>query len=1233
MYKSTLLLFALVMTSLVFGQTTYYVESTTDNPADNLSFRYQINQANVNPGHDTIRFGAGSATDSIFFDSTIVITEGVTIIGRGQDTTFLVGRDPLTGSGIIQIYNSTPGNFRFFQFHMISASQDSCFGIAQDLGTTGDTLLFERVEFTRLQFAVFIDAAQNTVILNDFCKFSNNLYALNCQVNLEYLKVNECLFTGQRGAGAYIQSNYFEVTNNIFENQAANPGMASVVIVDPVSPGGISRFVNNTVQDGNEVGLLLYDANSNMSNIAIHNNIIYGNSYDFRQDNNTGSALYSKNIIGTTDPSSQTFPIFYSNADPMLSISELTSASITAIDSADATYAPLTDYFGLGIVGSGRDIGAIEYLSPCSLLSANFSVTDATCYSAGTGAITTSVSGGTAPYTYQWSNSGAFNETTQDLSNIWAGDYFIYIQDNAGCNFYDTVTVGQATQIVIDSASIVITPTGCGNSDGAISGLSVSGGNPPYSYNWFNGGPSLTSTIDISGVPAGTGYLFRVIDANSCPVFSNLFTIPSNDSLISLNLNTANANCNASFSGSAYVNPSGGASPYSYTWSNGATSDSIINLSAGNYWVFVNDANGCQSQAEYFTIQDSSAIQIATAVTPATCGSNDGSIVSTVLGGTLPYFYSWSQAGLSGSSVQNLYTGYYQLTITDANGCSNFTNVFVPASGISISASSTSPSCDGSNDGAIDITVNPAGSYTYLWSNGATTEDASNLYEGFYTVTVSNGSCSFTDSFSIDAPDALQIIHTTSNATGCTSADGMIAVTAFGGSPAYSYELFDENSSLGAGPTFANLVPGPYMAVAVDANGCSDTATISLSGISGGATPLTAGVTNITPSACLSSNPADPGNGSALVTANGGTAPYAYYWTKYWNQSGSGLGSGTVFSTTNQPINLSSGAYVVEVRDANNCSIYVNTTIPGANLAPQEICMVTVQQDFNNNQQNVVVWEKNAGLGIDYYEIWRMEANGMWQYRDSVQFASLSQYVDYGTDPNATYYTYQLRTVDQCGNQSVYTANHATIQLSLDTLNMTPATGPNNTDGSITMQWNQYGGSLSLTEYGVRRIIVESGVTVADAIIATVPFLANNPVYNYTDNTMPGDNGQRSVFYQIQAVFPSSCLATKAQDYNGTRSNRSAGIFNGGYPASLDESDLNYFAVYPNPSNGKFTIETSQAGGTITVIDLFGKIVKELEMNQVKIKVDLSELNNGTYFIRYNGNQVLETKKVIILNN
>jgi hypothetical protein len=190
-------------------------------------------------------------------------------------------------------------------------------------------------------------------------------------------------------------------------------------------------------------------------------------------------------------------------------------------------------------------------------------ITNTTC-TASIGAINLTVSGGTSPYTYLWSNGA----TTEDLSGVAAGTYTVTITDANGCTINMPFTVG--TNDVTIAAIPVITNTTCTASIGAIN-LTVSGGTSPYTYLWSNG----ATTEDLSGVAAGT-YIVTITDANGCTI-NMPFTVGTNDVTIAAIPVITNTTCTASI-GAINLTVSGGTSPYTYLWSNGATTEDLVAL-------------------------------------------------------------------------------------------------------------------------------------------------------------------------------------------------------------------------------------------------------------------------------------------------------------------------------------------------------------------------------------------------------------------------------------------------------------------------------------------------------------------------------------------------------------------------------------------------------------------------------------------------------------------------------
>jgi hypothetical protein len=228
-----------------------------------------------------------------------------------------------------------------------------------------------------------------------------------------------------------------------------------------------------------------------------------------------------------------------------------------------------------------------------------------------------------------------------------------------------------------------------------------------------------------------------------------------------------NLNCNGDTSGAATVSASGGTSPYTYSWSNAATTAGISSVGAGTYTVTVADASGSTATASATITQPSAVVATSTSVTDVSCnGGSDGSITLSGTGGSSPYTYAWTN-GTTTASNSNLTAGIYTVTITDANGCTGTSSSTVTEpNAILISLSSTNESCTG-NDGTVTASASGGSNpYTYNWSNAATTANITNLSAGTYTVTVADANgCSDVSSVSISkdacAGDSLDLTLTT----------------------------------------------------------------------------------------------------------------------------------------------------------------------------------------------------------------------------------------------------------------------------------------------------------------------------------------------------------------------------------------------------------------------------------------------------------------------------------------
>ncbi|MFN5182398.1 MAG: T9SS type A sorting domain-containing protein [Bacteroidota bacterium] len=306
-----------------------------------------------------------------------------------------------------------------------------------------------------------------------------------------------------------------------------------------------------------------------------------------------------------------------------------------------------------------------------------------------------------------------------------------------------TFSVTQFPPLVTPTA----TPTApsCGASNGSIT-ATITGGQTPYNVNWSNGDFGLTA----DSLTAGQ-YVVQVTDAIGCYASLTVNLNPSNGPVITSG-GAINVTCNGGNNGSIALNISGGTN---ILWSNGATTPFISNLSAGVYDLVLSDPTGCVVNASY-TVTEPDPIVISFSNTPANCGNSDGNISATVTGGNSPYNYLWSaNAGSQSSSTAvNLASGFYTLTVTDANNCSFTSSVILPTDsfGPGLNLSSTaSGGCGNNANGSIDLTVTGNSiPYLFQWSNGAITEDLSNLSPGTYSVLVTgNDGCSNLDTVSV----------------------------------------------------------------------------------------------------------------------------------------------------------------------------------------------------------------------------------------------------------------------------------------------------------------------------------------------------------------------------------------------------------------------------------------------------------------------------------------------------
>lgn len=363
-------------------------------------------------------------------------------------------------------------------------------------------------------------------------------------------------------------------------------------------------------------------------------------------------------------------------------------------------------------------------------------VTQPLCNGGNDGAIDLSVTGGNPAYSYLWSNGA----TTQDISALTAGTYSVTVTDQTPCTTSTSITVTEPTSI--DPAPSA-TDLSCNNSGDGTAISNASGGTAGYAYVWSTG----DTTQSISNLSAGT-YFVTVTDVNGCTATDTIITNEPSAILITDSLSLPS--CHGDSNGTAIAFASGGAGGYSYLWSTG---DSLANtglIPTGSYTVLVTDSTGCTNSDTIFMAEPSPLLVTSINMNPGCLGDSTGSIDLVVSGGTPGYSYAWN----NGDTIEDrtgLNASVFIVLVSDANGCAGADTIIL-TNPTAISATGSVTDDTGSNNGAIDLTV--AGGtpgYTFLWSNGATTEDISGLAAGTYSVTITdNNGCTSTQTFTVD---------------------------------------------------------------------------------------------------------------------------------------------------------------------------------------------------------------------------------------------------------------------------------------------------------------------------------------------------------------------------------------------------------------------------------------------------------------------------------------------------
>ncbi|HYD91981.1 MAG TPA: SprB repeat-containing protein, partial [Flavobacterium sp.] len=378
----------------------------------------------------------------------------------------------------------------------------------------------------------------------------------------------------------------------------------------------------------------------------------------------------------------------------------------------------------------------VTIVEPPPLVLSLLFTTPVSCNGLDDGFMVVLASGGNAPYLYSMVG-GPQNQTSGAFDDLPAGVYKIIVTDFKGC--LDTLDVTVSEPNLLAVMQISSTNASCvGINNGSLT-VGGSGGTLPYEFS-LNGGPYQSSAV-FSNMAAGN-YLVAIRDDNGCQDADSMsvgVNVSINASIVKIDVL-----CNGDSTGNIIVNASGGTPPFNYSLNNGLpqTSNSFANLTAGNYFVIVEDQNGCRRTLTT-NITEPAPISIKEiSNTPATCSNtSNGAVSMNVSGGVPPYNFSWT-GGFTTQNLSNIPGGNYVLTVTDANGCTETEAVIISAPSVLFAnvILQKNVSCSGANDGEIIIGLNGGTPpFVFNWTNGATTQGNTGLAAGVHGLTVTEG--------------------------------------------------------------------------------------------------------------------------------------------------------------------------------------------------------------------------------------------------------------------------------------------------------------------------------------------------------------------------------------------------------------------------------------------------------------------------------------------------------------
>lgn len=507
-----------------------------------------------------------------------------------------------------------------------------------------------------------------------------------------------------------------------------------------------------------------------------------------------------------------------------------------------------------------------------------------------TGTATVSTTGTSPPYSYVWSQGSTGTSVNNLQGSIGGQAYSVTATDANGCTATTPVTISSNAPVGV---SLLSTTTAyCGSNTGFIA-VQAQGGTGSYNYMWSTG--QTTPVGQLGNLTAG-GYTVTATDAQGCTATASATVVGS--SALVINSNNTATTCGNN-NGSINLNVSGGlGGNYNYTWSTGNTVPNLSNLASGSYQVTVSDGT-CQSNATILVgASTAPSLNIQTQATD--CSQQTGRITTTTSGGTAPLSYGWN-TGATTSNLDSLAAGTYSLTLTDGNNCvANQTVTITTTNSLAVNTNILDANCNLPTGNIQALVTGGSGSYHYAWSTGASSNTATGLVQGIYTVTITDSSapqtCLFIHQDTVQGSPPIALALQAFAADTCAYGTASATVAAIGGTTPFRF-LWNNGASTLA---IDSLSAGSYGVTVSDANGCIADTTLFI--------PAVRFAPNVAPFP-----PVLSGGVCVLQVAEASNAlflPYRYAWSNG--------------DTTNPANGLPNIAYTVTITNSIGCDTILN---------------------------------------------------------------------------------------------------------------------------------------------------------------------------------------------------------------------------------------------------------------------------------------------------------------------